>query len=74
MATHSSVFVWRIPRTEEPGGLQSMGLQSWTQLTTHVHIFPVYMADIQENGITLQSGPSDYLKNIIHQRQKKDMW
>ena len=25
MATHSSVFAWRIPRTEEPGGLQSMG-------------------------------------------------
>ena len=27
MATHSSVPAWRIPRTEEPGGLQSMGLQ-----------------------------------------------
>ena len=25
MATHSSVFAWRIPWTEEPGGLQSMG-------------------------------------------------
>ena len=24
MATHSSVFAWRIPWTEEPGGLQSM--------------------------------------------------
>ena len=27
MATHSSILVWRIPWTEEPGGLQSMGLQ-----------------------------------------------
>ena len=27
MATHSSILVWRIPRTEEPGGLQSMGSQ-----------------------------------------------
>ena len=27
MATHSSMRAWRIPRTEEPGGLQSMGLQ-----------------------------------------------
>ena len=27
MATHSSILVWRIPRIEEPGGLQSMGLQ-----------------------------------------------
>ena len=27
MATHSSILVWRIPRTEEPGGLQSVGSQ-----------------------------------------------
>ena len=25
--THSSILAWRIPWTEEPGGLQSMGLQ-----------------------------------------------
>ena len=27
MATHSSILAWRIPRTEEAGGLQSMGSQ-----------------------------------------------
>ena len=27
MATHSSILAWRIPWTEEPGGLQSMGPQ-----------------------------------------------
>ena len=27
MAIHSSILAWRIPRTEEPGGLLSMGLQ-----------------------------------------------
>ena len=27
MATYSSILAWRIPWTEEPGGLQSMGLQ-----------------------------------------------
>ena len=27
MATHSSVLAWEIPRTEEPGGLQSIRLQ-----------------------------------------------
>ena len=27
MAPHSSILTWRIPWTEEPGGLQSMGLQ-----------------------------------------------
>ena len=31
MATHSSILAWRIPWKEEPGGLQSTGLQkSWT--------------------------------------------
>ena len=30
-ATHSSILVWEIPWTEEPGRLQSMGLQTiWT--------------------------------------------
>ena len=41
MATHSSVLAWRILWTEEPGGLQSTGLKSWTQLSerarTHTH-------------------------------------
>ena len=27
MATHSSIHAWKIPWTEEPGGLQSMGSQ-----------------------------------------------
>ena len=27
MATHSSILAWRIPWTEEPGGLEAMGLQ-----------------------------------------------
>ena len=27
IATHSSILVWKIPWTEEPGGLESMGLQ-----------------------------------------------
>ena len=39
MATHSSILAWRIPWTEEPGGLQSIDLQSRTQLTrfsTHI--------------------------------------
>ena len=33
MATHSSILTWRIPWTEEPGGLQSVGLQSQTRLS-----------------------------------------
>ena len=37
LATHSSILAWRIPRTEEPGGLHPMGLQYTTeQLTRHL--------------------------------------
>ena len=32
MATHSSILAWRIPGMGEPGGLPSMGSQSWTRL------------------------------------------
>ena len=39
MATHSSILAWEIPWTEEPGGLQSMGVtKSQTQLSDyHTH-------------------------------------
>ena len=39
MATHSSIHAWKIPWTEEPGGLLSMGLQSQTWLSTHAHTY-----------------------------------
>ena len=33
-ATHSSILAWKMPWTEEPDGLQSIGLQkSWTRLS-----------------------------------------
>ena len=32
MATHSSILAWRIPWTDEPGELQSVGSQSQTRL------------------------------------------
>ena len=37
VATHSSILAWRIPWTEEPGGLQSIGLQELdtTEMTEH---------------------------------------
>ena len=38
MATHSSILAWRIPWTEEPGGLQSTGSQRVRQLSTAQHI------------------------------------
>ena len=33
MATHSGILAWRIPWTEEPGRLQSTGMQSQTRLS-----------------------------------------
>ena len=33
MANYSNILAWEIPWTEEPGGLQSTGSQSWTQLS-----------------------------------------
>ena len=37
MATHCSIPAWKIPRTEEPCGLQSTGSQSWKRLSAHTH-------------------------------------
>ena len=38
MATHSSMLAWKIPRTEEPGGLQSrQGHKESDTLSTHAH-------------------------------------
>ena len=50
MAIHSTILAWEIPLTEEPGGLQSLGLQkSWTGLsdfsfTFHFHELEKEMA------------------------------
>ena len=33
VATHSSILAWRIPWTEEPGGVQAMGSQSQIRLS-----------------------------------------
>ena len=46
-AIHSSIFAWRIPWTEDPGGLQSIGSQrvylycnnlAWTEATQHTRM------------------------------------
>ena len=39
MAPHSSTLAWKIPWTEEPGGLQSIGSLSWTQLSDFTFTF-----------------------------------
>ena len=48
VVTHSSVLVWRIPWTEDPGGLQSMGLQSQTRLTLSLSFLPLCQSDLNK--------------------------
>ena len=40
MATHSSILAWRIPWTEEPGGLQPMGYKESDTTEQLTHIYP----------------------------------
>ena len=40
MATHFSILAWKIPWTEEPGGLQSIGLQRVGHDEAHTHAHP----------------------------------
>ena len=52
-----SILAWEIPRAEEPGGLQSKGLQSWRQPGTQVsvHTCAVSYTASQPQGFFLQS-------------------
>ena len=55
MATHSSTLAWRIPWTEEPGRLQSMGVEkSQTRLSDLTFTFTKYTSLF---GFTLGMGP-----------------
>ena len=46
MATHPSILAWEIPWTEEPGGLQSMGLRTVKHnlVTKQQHIVPMLIS------------------------------
>ena len=49
MAAHSSILVWRIPRIEEPGGLESTGLQRGGQdCVTNTFIFTSLRPSVTE--------------------------
>ena len=61
MATHSTILAWRIPCTEEPGGLHSMGLQrvshDWSDLAC-MHID------------TLTAMSANYLLSLLREKKK----
>ena len=68
MTTHSSILAWKIPWTEEPDGLQSIGSQSRTQLSNQ-HLFSVDSSweesgDVSETLTTSGLAIHDYSKLV----------
>ena len=55
MATHSSILAWRIPWTEEPGGLQSMGLQSKSRTEQLTLTYTSWVKGVK-HGTSLHTG------------------
>ena len=69
MATHSSILAWRIPWTEEPGRLQSMGWQesdTTEQLSTHIFM-------CEENQLTTKAKNSNK-KTVVNQQAALLVW
>ena len=54
MAPHSSTLAWKIPWTEEPGRLQTMGLLSQTRLSDFTFTFHFHTENGEGNGNPLQ--------------------
>ena len=56
MAIHSSILAWEIPRTEEPGGLQSMGPQR-VRMTEHAHTSQILYKSMRGSPSSLRAKP-----------------
>ena len=78
MATHSSILAWRIPWTEEPGGLQSTGLQrvrhGWVINIFTFFLHPLRLAHgntstvfLESKSFKIESGPksSSYIPEFL---------
>ena len=67
MSIHSSILAWRIPWTEEPGGLQSMGLQrvghDW--VTEHTHSIAICLPKAVPVQIIVYETPCEAL-TVLH--------
>ena len=63
MATHSSILAWRIPWTEESGGLQSMGSWDMTEPLT-LSLSTVYSAPESLKSLSLFLTPKKKLKKF----------
>ena len=64
MATHSNILAWKIPWTQEPGGLQYMGLQRarrdcmCARAHTHIHTLTQLQQGRKSNSVSLIEIPS----------------
>ena len=54
MATHSSTLAWKIPWTEKPGRLQSMGSQSQTRLSDFTSLYLLFEENIIKITVTFK--------------------
>ena len=71
MATHSSILAWRMPWTEEPGGRQSVGLQSQTWLSNcHIHFsLSLRFEELEDQrGMVLKMSINRWMdtENVVH--------
>ena len=69
LATHSSILAWRIPWTEEPGGLESMGLQrfghNWVT-GTHRHVIIIlWLLVLQKHSLAWLATHSWLVGNLF---------
>ena len=51
MATHSSILVWKIPRMEEPGRLQTMASQKELDTTEQLHFHFIYFKGLTTSPV-----------------------
>ena len=75
MATRSSILAWRIPWTEEAGGLQSMGLQSPTLLSTQ-HSGSFVLAGTPSLWLVPHRRllyPSGFTSNVTSQKERPSL-
>ena len=64
MATYSSILAWEIPWREEPGGLQSMGLQKRHDLATKQQ--PVLQVHNRSNQFKGQKKAKKQIKELLY--------
>ena len=65
MATHSSILAWRIPWTEEPGGLQSMGSQSQVMTEQLAHNTQIWYKFV-DCHLQIRGHSSDIMGAYVH--------